>query len=100
MTMLDDRDQLLMASLRDGAALRAEIERLRAALADVVKWADELGYYADQGTVLAPVFVRAKAALDGNEQFTPDYTLPTPEELAQATGAEEFFARSKPASRS
>lgn len=32
MTMLDDRDQLLLASLRDGAALRAEIERLRAAL--------------------------------------------------------------------
>lgn len=29
MTMLDDRDQLLMASLRDGAALRAEIGRLR-----------------------------------------------------------------------
>lgn len=35
MTMLDDRDQLLMASLRDGAALRAEIERLRAILRNV-----------------------------------------------------------------
>jgi hypothetical protein len=47
-----------------------EIERSRAALADVVKWADDLGYYADQGTVLAPVFVRAKAALAGYEQST------------------------------
>ncbi len=51
--------------------LEAENARLRAALTDVVKWADELGCYADQGTVLAPVFVRAKAAL-GNEQ-KPDY---------------------------
>jgi hypothetical protein len=36
MTMLDDRDQLLMASLRDGAALRAEVGRLTAGHEDYV----------------------------------------------------------------
>jgi hypothetical protein len=43
----------------------AEIERLRAALKDVVDWADELGRYAEKGTTLAPVFQRAKDVLEG-----------------------------------
>lgn len=40
-----------------------EIKRLREALREVVDWAEELGLYADAGTVLAPVFVKARAAL-------------------------------------
>jgi len=40
-----------------------EIERLRSVLQAVVKWADDLGYYSEPGTELAPVFQLAKAAL-------------------------------------
>jgi hypothetical protein len=41
-----------------------EIERLREALREVVDWAEDLGLYADAGTVLAPVFVKARTALE------------------------------------
>lgn len=41
-----------------------EIERLREALREVVDWAEDLGLYADAGTVLAPVFVKARATLE------------------------------------
>lgn len=49
--------------LRKIEALVLERERLRAALEAVVKWADDLHYFSERGTELAPVFQTAKAAL-------------------------------------
>ena len=43
--------------------LRSENARLRVALEAVVKWADELRYFSDEGSKLAPVFQQAKDAL-------------------------------------
>ena len=42
---------------------RLEIARLREALGAVVAWAEDLRLFSDHGTVLAPVFVKARAAL-------------------------------------
>jgi hypothetical protein len=54
---------------RDAERLRARNRCMKAALTDVVKWAESLHYYSDEGTVLAPVFAQAKIALeDNNEQ--------------------------------
>lgn len=49
-------------------ASEAEVERLRKALEEVVRWADELGYCAEPGTHLAPVFQRARAALSAPDE--------------------------------
>lgn len=35
---------------------------------DVVRWAEGLGLYAEDGAVLAPVFVRLRDALKANEE--------------------------------
>jgi len=40
------------------------LDALEKALLDVVVWAEELGLYADAGTVLAPVFVNTRAVLE------------------------------------
>ena len=52
------------------------MDRVLEAARAVVVWADELGYYADDGTVLAPVLARLKAAVqeyDKYEQLKDDY---------------------------
>lgn len=50
---------------RDGLCRRLEAEnaRLREALEAVVQWADDLHYFSERGSELAPVFQFAKAAL-------------------------------------
>ena len=39
------------------------IEELEAVLQEVEAWVDDVGYYADDGAVLVPVFKKVKAAL-------------------------------------
>ena len=39
------------------------IEELEAVLQEVAAWVEGLGYYADDGAVLVPVFKKVKAAL-------------------------------------
>ena len=45
------------------AELEAGNEKMRIALEAIVKWADDLRYFSDRGTELAPVFQEAKKAL-------------------------------------
>jgi hypothetical protein len=42
---------------------------MRAALTEVVKWADDLRYFSEPGSELAPVFLKARDAII--QQLTP-----------------------------
>lgn len=105
--------RLVYAWEGDVEALRAEIERLREELAGAQDDAlrlhrEKAGYYLALleivhlpetegfiGNDEARRIAREATQYEANEQVTPDYTMPTPDELAQPTGAEERYAKSK-----
>jgi hypothetical protein len=60
---LSERLRLPSFSKRDRLAAADRIEELEAVLQEVAAWVDDVGYYADDGAVLVPVFKKVKAAL-------------------------------------
>ena len=40
------------------------LEELEAVLQEVVAWVEGLGYYADEGAILVPVFKKVEAVLE------------------------------------
>lgn len=61
---IEDWEQAATVEARIRHELQVENERLRAALGAVVKWADDLRYFSEEGSKLAPVFQQAKSALE------------------------------------
>lgn len=58
-----DNEECMRVNAELAKYLGVENLRLRAALEEVVKWADDLHYFSERGTELAPVFQQARAAL-------------------------------------
>lgn len=53
----------IRAALAADARLAASDQEIVDALSAIVTWAEDLGYFADQGAILAPVFQRGRSAL-------------------------------------
>ena len=47
----------------DLAKAQARIEELEAVLQEVAAWVEGLGYYADEGAILVPIFKKVEAVL-------------------------------------
>ena len=60
---LAERLRLPSFSKRDRLAAADRIEELEAVLQELDAWVDDVGYYADDGAVLVPVFRKVKAVL-------------------------------------
>ena len=60
---LSERLRLASFSKRDRLAAADRLDELEAVLQEVAAWVDDVGYYADDGAVLVPVFKKVKAAL-------------------------------------
>ena len=60
---LAERLRLPSFSKRDRLAAADRIEELEAVLQEVAAWVEGLGYYADEGAILVPVFKKVEAVL-------------------------------------
>ena len=58
-------ERLLLPSFskRDRLAAADRIEELEAVLQEVAAWVEGLGYYADEGAILVPIFKKVEAVL-------------------------------------
>ena len=60
---LAERLRLPSFSKRDRLAAADRIEELEAVLQEVAAWVEGLGYYADEGAILVPIFKKVEAVL-------------------------------------
>ena len=60
---LSERLRLASFSKRDRLAAADRIEELEAVLQEVAAWVEGLGYYADEGAILVPIFKKVEAVL-------------------------------------
>jgi len=60
---MDDLNSYEESLAFDLAKAQARIEELEAVLQEVAAWVEGLGYYADEGAILVPVFKKVEAVL-------------------------------------
>lgn len=60
---MDDLNSYEESLAFDLAKAQARIEELEAVLQEVATWVEGLGYYADEGAILVPVFKKVEAVL-------------------------------------